>query len=130
VDIEVGRIAAGIVVGIGVGRTAEETEVGCTVAVGRIEFARTALAAVDILVVPSMALLLLSVAYHSQRRNAHQEYSGVHSCCRSLELVLPLPAGLMALILACSARNLCRRRSLQEPLFGKPDRDVSMVEQP
>ena len=126
-DIEIGRIAAGIVVGIGVGRTAEDTEVGCTVAVGSIEFARTALAAVDILVVPSVALLLLSVAYHSQRRNARREHSGVRSCCSSSEPVLPPQAGLMALILACSARNLCRRRSLREPLFGRPDRDVSMV---
>ena len=129
-DIEVGRIAAGTVVGIEVGRTAVDTEVGCTVAVGRIEFARTALAAVDILVAPSVALLLLSVAYHSQRRNARREYSGVRSCCRSSELVLSLPAGLMALILACPARNLCSRRSLRQPQSGKPDRDVSMVEPP
>ena len=104
-----------------------DTEVGCTVAVGRIEAARTAVAAVDILVAPSMVLLLLSVAYHSQHRNARQEYSGVRSCCSSSEPVLPPQAGLMAPILACSARNLCRRRSLREPLFGRLDRDVSMV---
>jgi len=130
VDTEVGYTVAGTVAGIEVGRTAVDTEVGYTVAVGKIEAVRTAVAAVDLLVVPSMALLLLLVACHSQRRNAHREYSGVRSCCRNSEPVLPPLARLMALILACSARNLCRRRSLREPLFGRPDRDVSTVEPP
>ena len=51
-DTEVGYTVAGTVAGIEVGRTAVDTEVGYTVAVGKIEAVRTAVAAVDLLVVP------------------------------------------------------------------------------